>query len=204
MLVCQDKTTDIIIVYQERLNPLTCFHCNHYFPFNGILIPHYLRYQLQIVVVEDEGIATKKIDKKNPTHPFHLRRWVGQLIIISKVQHVISMTLNMRFNNPICIFLPKSYNFLFLYPINSFLQLNFCSRNIYFYRCFFTINTSLHLLPNIFIQSQCKRIFNISLHLLSNHSNLYISIHCTSNTIYRFSQGLLICYFNFIFFQVCI
>jgi hypothetical protein len=45
----------------------------------------------------------------------------------------------------------------------------------------------LHLLLNIFIWSQCRRIFNINLRLLSNHPNFYISIHCTSNTIYRFT-----------------
>jgi hypothetical protein len=33
----------------------------------------------------NEGIATKKLKKKNPTHPLHLRGWVGQLIIINRV-----------------------------------------------------------------------------------------------------------------------
>ncbi len=155
----------------------------------------------------NESIATKKLTRKNPIHLLHLRGWVGQLIIISKVQYVTSMTLNMRFNIPICILIPMNYNFLLLYHVNSFLQLNFYSKNIYFCRCFPAINTSLHLLLNIFTwsqckcifntslhllfnihtQSQCMRILNISLHLLSNHPNFCIFIHHTSNTICRFS-----------------
>ncbi len=73
----------------------------------------------------NEGIATKKLTKTNFTHPLHLKEWVGQLIIINKVQYVTSMTLNMRFNIPICIFLPMSYNFLLLYDVNNFWHLNF-------------------------------------------------------------------------------
>ncbi len=68
----------------------------------------------------NEGIATKKLTKTNPIHPLHLKGWVGQLIIINKVQCVTSMILNMRFNIPICIFLPRNYNFLLLYDVNSF------------------------------------------------------------------------------------
>ncbi len=73
----------------------------------------------------------------------------GQLIIISKVQYVTSINFNMNFNIPICIFLPKNYNFLLSYHVNSFLELNLNSINICCCRCFPNPNISFHLVLDI-------------------------------------------------------
>jgi hypothetical protein len=40
----------------------------------------------------------QKIWQKNSTHPFYLKRWVGQLIIKNKVQYVTSINFNTRLN----------------------------------------------------------------------------------------------------------
>jgi len=124
----------------------------------------------------------------------------------------------MWFNILICIFLPKNYNFLIFYHVNSSLQFNFNSINIYGNRCFPNFNISLHSLLNIPIWSQCNHMYrrcfpnlNINLHsllyipiwsqcnrifhLLSNHPNLYISFfRDTSNATCKLSSGLLISY----------
>jgi len=78
---------------------------------------------------------------------------MGAVIDNNKVRYVTSINLNMKFNIPICIFLPKSYNFLVLYYVNSFLQFNFNSTNIYDSKYFPNLNISLHFLFNVPIGS---------------------------------------------------
>jgi hypothetical protein len=77
---------------------------------------------------------------------------MGATIDYNKVHYVTSINLSMKFNIPICIFLPRSYNFLVLYYVNSCLQLNFNS-NIYDNEYLPNLNISLHFLFNVPIWS---------------------------------------------------
>ncbi len=116
------------------------------------------------------------LTKKKP-HPSSQLKRMGATINYNKIHYVTSINLNMKFNIPICIFLHRFYNFLVLYYINSFLQLNFNSTQIYDNKYFPNLNISFHVLFNVPIWSQCNYIF----YLLSNHPNLYISFfHDTS------------------------
>ncbi len=95
-----------------------------------------------------------KFDKINPTHPFHLKGWAGQKIIINEIQYVTSINMCMRFNNLIYILLfqhrSKNYIFLLCYHQNNFLQIHLNSISIYC-RCFPNVFTHLHLFLNNFI-----------------------------------------------------
>ncbi len=46
----------------------------------------------------NEGIVTKKLTKKHPTHLSYLRGWLGQWIIISKILYFTFININMKYN----------------------------------------------------------------------------------------------------------
>lgn len=119
-----------------------------------------------------------KVGQKKPNPSFQLNKMGGAIIMIHKVQYSTSINLSMRINISICIFLPKNYNSLVFYHVNSPLQLNFNSTNTQGSRSFPNFNICLHSPFNTFIWSQCNHIF----YFLSNHLNFYtLLFHNTSN-----------------------